>query len=77
MKASRSTDGISDATGLLGLQEMASALDRWASQPGKPAFDELVDAFSRLVSVAGMDGGDVHLDAPPLVEVELKSGLER
>ncbi len=74
MNASRSIDRTPEAAGLLGLRDMAAALDRWASDPGSDSHAELSDVFGRLMASSGLDGGDLHLAAPPLPEVELKTG---
>jgi signal transduction histidine kinase len=63
-----------DSTGLLGLREVSAALDLWRAQPGPEAHSQLADAFERVVSSSGLGGGHLHLDAPPLLEVELRSG---
>jgi signal transduction histidine kinase len=74
MKASRSKDGMSDATGLLGLRDMADALDRWHSHPGEASHAELSRTFARVIENAGLTGGHLRLDAPPLAEVDLRTG---
>jgi signal transduction histidine kinase len=74
MNASRSIDRTPEAAGLLGLRDMAAALDRWATHPGSDSHAELSDVFGRLMASSGLDGGDLHLAAPPLPEVELKTG---
>jgi signal transduction histidine kinase len=63
-----------DSTGLLGLREVSAALDLWRSQPGPDAHAQLAAAFERVVSSSGLGGGHIHLDAPPLLEVELRAG---
>ena len=63
-----------DSTGLLGLREVSAALDRWQSRPGPDAHAQLAEAFARVVSSSGLGGGHLHLDVPPLTEVELRVG---
>ncbi len=63
-----------DSTGLLGLREVSAALDHWQSQPEPDVYAQLAEAFDRVVSSSGLGGGHLHLDAPPLMEVELRSG---
>ena len=74
MKASRSMDGMAEATGLLGLKDVATGLDAWSSYPGETSYDGLSRAFAAVVAGAGLAGGHLHLDAPPLAEVEIQSG---
>src|SRR5450830_1608978 len=63
-----------DSTGLLGLREVSVALDLWQRRSGPDAHAQLAEAFARVVSSSGLGGGHLHLDAPPLMEVELRSG---
>src|SRR5664280_255991 len=63
-----------DSTGLLGLREVSVALDLWQSRPGPDAHAQLAEAFARVVSSSGLGGGHLHLDVPPLTEVELRVG---
>jgi signal transduction histidine kinase len=63
-----------DSTGLLGLRDVSAALDLWRGQPGPDANAQLAAAFERVVSSSGLGGGHIHLDAPPLLEVELRVG---
>jgi signal transduction histidine kinase len=69
-----SADAHQDATGLLGLREMSSALDEWHSAPGPAARALLEDAFGRVVDNSGLRGGHLHLNAAPLTEIELRAG---
>ena len=69
-----SANASQDSTGLLGLREVSAALDVWRSQPGPDAHAQLADAFGRVVSSSGLNGGHLHLDAAPLMEVELRVG---
>jgi signal transduction histidine kinase len=63
-----------DSTGLLGLREVSAALDLWQRRPGPDAHAQLAEAFARVVSSSGLGGGHLHLDVPPLTEVELRAG---
>ena len=63
-----------DSTGLLGLREVSAALDLLQRRPGPDAHAQLAEAFERVVSSSGLGGGHLHLDAPPLTEVELRVG---
>jgi signal transduction histidine kinase len=63
-----------DSTSLLGLREVGAALDLWQSQPGPDAHTQLAAAFERVISSSGLGGGHLHLDAPPLIEVEVRVG---
>jgi signal transduction histidine kinase len=75
MSAPQSTSNASrDQTGLLGLREMSEALERWQADPASESHAELVASFGRVVSSSGLGGGHLHLDAPPLTEVELRVG---
>jgi signal transduction histidine kinase len=75
MSAPHSTSNASrDQTGLLGLREMSEALERWQTDPGSASHAELVRSFERLIAGSGLGGGHLHLDAPPLTEVELRAG---
>ena len=69
-----STNPGRDSTGLLGLREVSAALDLWQSRPGTDAHAQLTEAFERVLSSSGLGGGHLHLDAPPLMEVELRAG---
>jgi signal transduction histidine kinase len=75
MSASHSTPGARrDSTGLLGLREMSAALEAWQAHPGPDAHARLATAFERVVLSSGLGGGRLHLQAPPLTEVELRAG---
>jgi signal transduction histidine kinase len=63
-----------DSTGLLGLREMSEALEGWRTDPGPEGHAQLAIAFGSVVSSSGLGGGHLHLDAPPLTEVELRAG---
>jgi signal transduction histidine kinase len=65
---------MADATGLLGLRDLADALDRWHSHPGQVGHAELSRTFAHVVENAGLAGGHLRLDAPPLAEVDLRTG---
>ena len=62
------------ATGLLGLRDMAEALERWQADPVQSSHSRLEEAFARVVVSSGLGGGHLHLDAAPLTEVELRTG---
>jgi signal transduction histidine kinase len=75
MSAPHSTpNATQDPTGLLGLREMSEALDGWHSHPGSESHAVLDSAFGRVIASSGLGGGHLHLHAPPLAEVELRSG---
>jgi signal transduction histidine kinase len=75
MSSSQMTPNSSrDSTGLLGLRELSSALESWQADPAPAAHAQLVAAFGRIVESSGLRGGHLHLEAPPLTEVELRSG---
>jgi signal transduction histidine kinase len=75
MSASHSTSSAKrDSAGLLGLREMSAALDAWQAHPGPDAHARLATAFERVVLSSGLGGGRLHLQAPPLTEVELRTG---
>jgi signal transduction histidine kinase len=63
-----------DSTGLLGLREMAEALEAWHAQPGDASHAQLDAAFSHLITSSGLGGGYLHLKAQPLTEAELRAG---
>ena len=63
-----------DSPGLLGLREMAAALEQWRHDPGAEGHRRLGEAFGRVVTWAGLGGGHLHLHAAPLAEVELRAG---
>jgi hypothetical protein len=63
-----------DSTGLLGLREMSEALEAWQAHPGPESHAQLDAAFERVIGSSGLGGGHIHLDAPPLTEVELRTG---
>jgi len=60
-----------DSTGLLGLRELAAALDLWRGDPTAASHQLLGEVFGRVVAEAGLGGGHLHIKAPPLAEVEL------
>jgi signal transduction histidine kinase len=66
-----------DATGLLGLRELAAALDSWRREPGAPGHKRLTDAFASIVEGSGLGGGHLHLQAPPIAEAEIRTGTLR
>ena len=74
MNASRSNEGTSEATGLLGLRDVAAALDAWASHPGDTSHGELSRAFAQVVTSSGLVGGHLSLDAPPLAGLDVRTG---
>jgi signal transduction histidine kinase len=75
MSAPHSTPNVGqDHTGLLGLREMAEALEAWQGQPGEANHAQLDTAFSHVVISSGLGGGHLHLNAAPLTEVELRAG---
>ncbi len=63
-----------DSTGLLGLRELSVALESWQSRPMPQVHAELSSAFGHVIASSGLGGGHLHLDAPPLTEVELRAG---
>lgn len=77
MNATRPSNGTAGATGLLGLEEMAGALDRWSNDPVDTVRSELSRAFERVVERSGLSGSRLRVDAPPLPEVELVVGSLR
>ncbi len=66
-----------DSTGLLGLRELSVALEIWQGQPDAEGHAQLTSAFGRVVESSGLGGGHLHLNAPPLTEVELRAGSLR
>jgi signal transduction histidine kinase len=63
-----------DATGLLGLRDLAAALEAWRRGPNVVGHQMLSDAFRRVVEGSGLGGGHLHIQAVPLAEVELRAG---
>ena len=63
-----------DSSGLLGLRDMAQALDAWQHEPNAASHGLLSEAFGGVVVSAGLGGGSIHITAPPLAEVELRAG---
>jgi signal transduction histidine kinase len=63
-----------DSTGLLGLRDVAAALEDWRRDPHAAAYERLADAFGRVVTGSGLGGGHLYLHAPPLAEVEVRAG---
>ncbi|MGD0019410.1 MAG: GAF domain-containing sensor histidine kinase [Candidatus Limnocylindrales bacterium] len=75
MTASDSTSKVRpDSTGLLGLRDVAAALEAWRRDPNPATHGRLSEAFGRLVTGSGLGGGYLYLHAPPLAEVELRAG---
>ena len=75
MSAPHTTPNASrDSTGLLGLREFSAALDAWQGHPAADSHHQLAAAFGRVIASSGLGGGHLHLHAPPLTEVELRSG---
>ncbi|MGA3030398.1 MAG: GAF domain-containing sensor histidine kinase [Candidatus Limnocylindrales bacterium] len=75
MSAPHSTPNASrDSTGLLGLREMSAALEAWLDRPSPDSHAFLTRAFEAVISSSGLGGGHLHLEAPPLPEVELRAG---
>ena len=70
----QASDARQDSPGLLGLRDMAAALEQWRRDPGAEGHRRLSEAFGRVVTGAGLGGGHIHIKAPPLAEVELRSG---
>jgi signal transduction histidine kinase len=75
MRSSQVTPNSSrDSTGLLGLRELSVALESWQNHPAPEGHAQLSAAFSRVIDSSGLGGGHLHLNAPPLTEVELRAG---
>jgi signal transduction histidine kinase len=75
MTASHSASGRrADSAGLLGLREVAAALEDWQRDSGDEGRARLASAFDRAVGGSGLAGGHLHLHAPPMPEVELRCG---
>jgi signal transduction histidine kinase len=75
MTAPHSLHGdVSDSAGLLGLRELAGALEKWHARPDAASHAELADAFGGVVSSSGLLGGRLHIEAPPFAEVEVSGG---
>jgi len=74
MSSSQVTPSSRDSTGLLGLRELSVALESWQNHPAPEGHVQLSSAFSRVIDSSGLGGGHLHLDAPPLTEVELRAG---
>jgi signal transduction histidine kinase len=75
MSTSHSAPGANrDSAGPLGLREMSAALEAWQARPGPDAHARLATAFERVVLGSRLGGGRLHLQAPPLTEVELRAG---
>jgi len=72
--ATGATGTTPESTGLLGLRQTSEALDHWHSDPGAEAHAQFAAAFDGVIRGAGLKGGHLHLDAPPLAEVEVCSG---
>ena len=74
MTASQSAPNAhKDSTGLLGLRDMATALEAWRRDPNAATHARLTGAFATVVAGSGLGGGHLHLHAPPLAEVELRA----
>ncbi len=63
-----------DSTGLLGLSELAAALNGWRQDPSAAAYAQMSEAFARVVAGSGLAGGHLHIQTPPLSEVEVRAG---
>jgi signal transduction histidine kinase len=63
-----------DSTGLLGLRDVAGALDAWRRDPSAAAYRDLAQAFARVVTGSGLGGGHLYVHAAPLAEVEVRAG---
>ena len=75
MSASHSpSDARRDAAGLVGLRDLAAALEAWRRGPDVAAHQQLSEAFGRVVAGSGLGGGRLHVQAPPLAEVEVRCG---
>jgi signal transduction histidine kinase len=75
MSPSKSTSKVrQDSAGLIGLRDMALALDGWRREPNAPNHERLSEAFARVVGGSGLGGGHLHFNAPPLGEFELRTG---
>ena len=53
---------------------MAMALEEWRREAGADGHRHLTEAFAAVVDGSGLRGGYLALTAPPLAEVELRSG---
>ena len=62
------------ATGLLGLRDVAEALESWHADPNPDTYEHLEGAFRGVTKSSGLGGGHLHLDAAPIAEVELRAG---
>jgi signal transduction histidine kinase len=75
MSAANSISNASrTTTGLLGLRDVAEALERWGVDPSAVSRVRLEEAFGRVITSSGLGGGHLHLNASPLTEVELRAG---
>jgi nitrate/nitrite-specific signal transduction histidine kinase len=75
MTAAKPTSNARQNTnGLLGLRDVAGALERWHADPSPASHAGLQAAFGRLVLRSGLGGGHLHVNASPLTEVELRAG---
>ncbi len=63
-----------NSSGLLGLRDVATALDVWRRDPNAATHGRLAEAFGRVVTGSGLRGGHLYLHAPPLAEAELRAG---
>jgi len=62
------------ATGLLRLRDVAEALESWQADPSPDTYEGLEGTFRSVIASSGLGGGHLHLNAPPLAEVELRAG---
>jgi signal transduction histidine kinase len=75
MTASKSISNAGQgSTGLFGLRDVAGAMAAWHADASPASHARLQDAFGRVVADSGLHGGHLHLNAPPLTEVELRAG---
>src|ERR1035437_2662991 len=75
MNAPHSTPNASaDSTGLLGLRDLSEAQEAWQAQPGPDSHAQLDSAFGRVIASSGLGGAHIHVFAPPLTAVELRTG---
>jgi signal transduction histidine kinase len=63
-----------DAAGLLGLSDLAVALNVWRHDPDAATYQQLADSFARVVAALGLSGGRICIEAPPLPGVEIRTG---
>jgi signal transduction histidine kinase len=70
----RTTASRAEPADPLGLREVAAALDGWLRNRGAASHARLAEAFGAAVAASGLAGGHLHLDVPPIAEVELGWG---